>query len=170
LAENKISKRKTPAGTTNRDGQNNDLTELQNKAARLLFEGAKPTLERLAIVSNRLIGELKELAARENWAPIQEATVMRRRLTVLSDRVLALIEEPDDDALLAKTRLDAITSLLKAIDRLKAAILDLDDEVVLENDEAEITTAFAAIDQRIEDLAQAYAKKLVENYIAAQTG
>jgi hypothetical protein len=95
---------------------------------------------------------------------------MRRRLTVLSDRVLALMEEPDDDALLAKTRLDAITSLLKAIDRLKAAILDLDDEVVLENDEAEITTAFAAIDQRIEDLAQAYAKKLVENYIAAQTG
>jgi hypothetical protein len=135
----------------------------QNKATRQLFEGAKPTLERLALISNRVVDELRELAARENWTPIQEATVMRRRLSVLSDRVLALMEEPDEDALLAKTRLDVITSLLKAIDRLKAAISDLSDEMEPAHDETKVTTAFAAIDKRIEDLAQAYAKKLVES-------
>ena len=143
------------------------LIEHQNKAARQLYEGAKPTLERLATISNRVIDELKELAAQENWMPIQDATVMRRRLSVLSDRVLALMEEPDEDALLAKTRLDAITSLLKAIDRLKAAIADLSDEVVISHDETEITTAFAAIDQRIGELAEAYAKKLVEGQFEA---
>ncbi len=139
------------------------LIAQQNKAIRQLFEGARPTLERLALISNRLIDELKDLAAQENWIPIQEATVMRRRLSFLSDRVLALMDEPDEDALLAKTRLDGITSLLKAIDRLKAAISDLSDEMELAHDETEVTTAFAAIDQRIEDLAQAYAKKLVES-------
>jgi hypothetical protein len=139
----------------------------RNKATRQIFEGAKPTIERLAIISGHVVEELKELAARENWLPIQEATVLRRRLSALSDRVLALMEEPDEDALLSKTRLDAITSLLKAIDRLKAAIVDLSDEVMASHDETEITTAFAAIDQRIEDLAEAYAKKLVEGQLNA---
>jgi hypothetical protein len=139
----------------------------RNKATRQIFEGAKPTIERLAIISGRVVEELKELAARENWLPLQEATILRRRLSALSDRVLALMEEPDDDALLSKTRLDAITSLLKAIDRLKAAIVDLNDEVMASHDETEITTAFAVIDQRIEDLAEAYAKKLVEGQLNA---
>lgn len=148
--------------TTVKSRQETSQTNIQNKAARQLFEGAKPTLERLAAVSNRMIDEIKELAARENWLPIQETTVMQRRLSALSDRVLALMEEPDEDALLSRTRLDAITSLLKAIDRLKAAIVDLSDEVAVAHDETEITTAFASIDQRIEELAEAYAKKLVE--------
>jgi hypothetical protein len=148
--------------TTVKSRQETPQTNIQNKAARQLFEGAKPTLERLAAVSNRMIDEIKELAARENWLPIQETTVMQRRLSALSDRVLALMEEPDEDALLSRTRLDAITSLLKAIDRLKAAIVDLSDEVAVAHDETEITTAFASIDQRIEELAEAYAKKLVE--------
>ena len=134
----------------------------RNKVTRQLFEGAKPTLERLALISNRVFDELKELSARENWLPVQDAILLRQRLQVLSDRVLALMEEPDEDALLSKTRLDAITSLLKAIDRLKAVLADLTDEVALNHDETEITTAFAAIDQRIEELAEAYAKKLVE--------
>ena len=137
--------------------------ELRNKATRQIFEGAKPTIEKLALVSNRLADELKELSALENWMPVQEAAVMKTRLAVLSDRVLALMEEPDEDALLSKTRLDAITSLLKAIDRLKAAIADLSDEVSVDHDEAVVTNAFAIIDQRIEDLAEAYAKKLVES-------
>ena len=98
-------------------GQNSTSIELRNKMTRQIFEGAKPTLERLAIISGRLIEELKDLAAQENWLPLQEGTVLRRRLRALSDRFLALMEEPDDDALLSKTRLDAITSLLKAIDR-----------------------------------------------------
>ena len=149
-------------GTILKTKSHTSIVEETNKATRQLFEGAKPTLERLATASNRVIDELKELAARENWRPILAATVMQRRLSVLSDRVLALMEEPDEDALLAKTRLDAITSLLKAIDRLKIAISDLSEEVALNNDEAEITTAFAVIDKRIEDLAHAYAKKLVE--------
>jgi hypothetical protein len=139
----------------------------RNKATRQLFEGAKPTLERLALISERTLDELQELAARENWVPLQDAIVLRRRLSVLSDRVLALMEEPDDDALLAKIRIDAITSLLKAIDRLKAAISDLDDHLSDKmepaHDETEVTTVFAAIDRRIEDLAQAYAKKLVKS-------
>ncbi len=143
-------------------GQNSTSIEFRNKITRQIFEGAKPTLERLAIISGRLIEELKDLAAQENWLPIQEGTVLRRRLSALSDRFLALMEEPDEDALLSKPRLDAITSLLKAIDRLKAAIVDLSDEVMTSHDETEITTAFAVIDQRIEDLAHAYAKKLVE--------
>ena len=142
--------------------QETSAADIRNKATRQLYEGAKPTLERLAAVSNRVVDELKSLAARENWLPIQEATVMRRRLSVLSDRVLALMEEPDEDALLAKTRLDAITSLLKAIDRLKAAIADLSEEAGLAYDDTEVTTAFVAIDQRIVELAEAYAKKLVE--------
>jgi hypothetical protein len=140
---------------------------LRDKATRQLFEGAKPTLERLALISDRVFDELNGQAVRENWVPLQDAIVLRRRLSVLSDSVLALMEEPDEEALLTKTRLDAITSLLKAIDRLKAAISDLDDhlgnEMELAHDEIEATTAFAAIDQRIEDLAQAYAKKLVES-------
>ena len=144
--------------------------EQRNKATRQIFEGAKPSLERLAVMSGRLIDELKELAARENWLPIQEGTVLRRRLSALSDRVLALMEEPDEDALLSKTRLDAITSLLKAIDRLKLAIVDMNDEVTASHDETEIITAFETIDKRIEELAHAYAKKLVQNYIAAQSG
>jgi hypothetical protein len=147
--------------------QNPMSNDQRNKATRQIFEGAKPTIERLAIISGHVVEELKELAARENWLPIQEATVLRRRLSALSDRVLALMEEPDEDALLSKTRLDAITSLLKAIDRLKAAIVDLSDEVMASHDETEITTAFAAIDQRIEDLAESYAKKLVEGQLNA---
>jgi hypothetical protein len=135
----------------------------RNKVTRQLFEGAKPTIDRIAIISDRMIDELQELAARENWRPIQEGSVLRRRLSALSDHVLSLMEEPDDDALLSKTRLDAITSLLKAIDRLKLAIADLSDEVGLAHDETEVTTAFAVIDRRIEDLALAYAKKLVED-------
>jgi hypothetical protein len=159
LAKNLISKTKPQTHSSDQ----------RNKATRQLYEGAKPTLERLATVSNRLIDELKDLSARENWLPVQEAIVMRRRLSVLSDRVLALMEEPDEDALLAKTRLDAITSLLKAIDRLKVVIADMSDEVAISHDETEITTAFAAIDQRIGELAEAYAKKLVEGQFEAGT-
>jgi hypothetical protein len=148
-------------------GQNLFSNDQRNKATRQIFEGAKPTIERLAIISGRVVEELKELAALEKWLPIKEATVLRRRVGALSDRVLALMEEPDDDALLSKTRLDAITSLLKAIDRLKIAILDLNDEVIASHDETEITAAYAVIDRRIEDLAEAYAKKLVEGQLNA---
>jgi hypothetical protein len=158
LAKSIVTKTKLPSTTIAQ----------RNKITRQLFEGAKPTLEKLALISNQVVDELKELAARENWLPLQEAAVMKMRLSVLSDRVLTLMEEPDEDALLSKTRLDAITSLLKAIDRLKAAIADLSDEVLLDHDEANVTNAFAIIDQRIEDLAEAYAKKLVEGQ--PQTG
>ena len=143
--------------------QTSTLVEQRNKVMRQVFEGAKPTIERLAIISGRVIDELRVLAAQENWLPIQDGAVLRRRLSALSDRALALMEEPDEDALLSKTRLDAITSLLKAIDRLKAAIVDLIDEVSVDHDEAALTKAFAIIDQRIEHLAEAHAKKLVQS-------
>ena len=147
----------------------NSAIELREKALRQVFEGAKPTLERLALIANRSIENLKGRAKRENWLPLQESVVLQRRLRVLSDRTLALMEEPEEDALLSKTRLDAITSLLKAIDRLKVVINDLGEEVALHDDETAMTTAFAAIDQRIDELAEAHAKKLVESQSEAGT-
>lgn len=149
--------------------QSTVANELQNKVTRQMFEGAKPTLERLAIISNRVIDELKELALHENWLPVPEPVVLQRRLCVLSDKVMSLMEEPEEEALLGKSRLDAITSLLKAIDRLKSVLVDLGDEVLVANDEIEITSAFAAIDQRIDELAEAYAKELVQSQLDAGT-
>jgi hypothetical protein len=132
------------------------------EAARRLFEGARPTIERLAAVSRQVESELRQLALRDNWRPLPEGDAIRRRISAMSDKVIALIEEADGDELFAKPRLDAVTSLLKAIDRLRevADIADARDSAP--PDEAALRETFAAIDQRIEELAHAYAKQLVE--------
>jgi hypothetical protein len=137
----------------------NDVT---NHAARQLFEGARPTLERLAAVSRQLESELRTLAQRENWRPMPEAKAIRRRIAAMTDRALALMEEADGDEVLAKTRLDAITALLKAMDKLREVADIADERDAAPPDERELTSAFSAIDQRIEELAHAYAEKLVE--------
>lgn len=129
---------------------------------RQLYEGARPTLERLATISQQVESDLRALASRENWTPLPEAAAIRRRVAAMSDRVLALMEEPDGDDLVAKGRIDAITSLLKAIDKLREIAAGLDDAVHESADDGDLSDAFTAIDRRIEELAHAYARQLGE--------
>ncbi|MCU0832356.1 MAG: hypothetical protein MUC58_12755 [Rhizobiaceae bacterium] len=131
-------------------------------AARKLYEGARPTIERLALVSRQAEDALTALAEHEGWRPLPEADALRRRIAAMSGRVLGLIEDADGDELTAKPRIDAVTALIKAIDKLKEVADCADDRQAAPPDETELKVTFAAIDRRIEELAHAYAERLVE--------
>jgi hypothetical protein len=134
----------------------------RDDALRQLHEGAAATIARLAAASGLTPEHLSRLAGRNGWRPVEEGAALKARLAVLARRIVDLLDEPDEDILLSKQRLDAISALLRAVDRLKDVIDAADPERQAgENSEAAIRQTFASIDNRIEQLAHAYAEKLV---------
>jgi hypothetical protein len=143
----------------------------RNTALRQLHEGAAPNVERLAHAAGKSALWLQRLVNREKWEGVPEPKAMARRLAVLSRRIIALLDEPDDDVLLGKSRIDAITALLRAVDRLKLILDEMEPQHVPSTpSEASIIDAFSAIDQRIEQLAHAYAERLVKEQTEAGLG
>jgi hypothetical protein len=143
----------------------------RDAALRQLHEGAAPTIDRLAAAAGKSAVWLQRLADREGWQAMPEASAMQARLALMSRRIIALLDEPDDEVLLGKQRLDAISALLRAIDRLKSILDEMAPQEPLGTaSEASMIDAFAAIDERIEQLAHAYAKKLVEEKTETGSG
>ena len=134
-----------------------------NAMIRTIFEGGKPTLKRLAIVSSQLEEELRALADAEGWTEASPASVIRRRIHALSDKVIGLLEDGEQESLLEKSRLEGVTTILRAIEKLKdvARSAESDDDTEQTAQASDIKTAFTKIDRRIIALATSYAKKLV---------
>jgi hypothetical protein len=139
-------------------------------ALKQLFEGGAATMPRLASASGLSVAHLERLAAREKWRPAAEGKVLKDRLASLSRRIVDLLDEPDEEVLLGKQRLDAISALLRAADRLKE-LIDAGETggADAELGEGLILDTFASIDKRIEQLAHAYAERLVETKPVAGT-
>jgi hypothetical protein len=145
-------------------------SDAQMTAVRQVYEGARPTLARLAQISKRLESELAALARAEGWHGLPEAGALRRRAALLTSQVLALLEEGDPAELLAKGKADALANMLKSIEKLRDFAETLETSEPPAADETDVRAAFNAIDQRISELAHAYAKRLVEEQSHAGAG
>jgi hypothetical protein len=140
------------------------------KLVQQIYEGARPTLDRLALLIGANAATLQKKAEAEKWRAIAEPELLARRVTVLSDRMLGLLEEPDDAELLSKGRIDQIIALMKAVEKLREIARDSTEGPDDTSAEEDVGTAFAAIDQRISELAHAHAERLVKAGADGQAG
>ena len=139
-------------------------------ALRQLFEGARPTLARLALLSGRPEAELAALAEAGAWQPVRDGIALRRRVTAMADRLLGQMETLDEGGTVDKSRLDAVALMLKAVERLHDFAAQADAVADARKGETDVAAAFAAIDNRIAELAHAYAQTLVEGQSQRGTG
>jgi hypothetical protein len=119
-------------------------------------------VQRIATLCGVPAPELVVVAESERWMPLAASDALRRRIAVMADRALAMLEQADGEALLEKSRLDLLSAMMKAIDRLSEQIERSDERRDTAAEEAVVTGTFEAIDRRIEELAHAYAERLVE--------
>lgn len=131
-------------------------------AARQLYEGARPTAARIGMLCGLGETALAALASAEGWRPLPASRSLKRRIAAMADKALALMEQAEGDTLLEKSRLDLLSALMKAIDRLGEQVERAEEATDDGDGDALVTGAFAVIDRRIEELAHAYAERLVE--------
>lgn len=123
-----------------------------------------PDLVLLAAASGMGIDNLAARSGSEGWSAPSTKARLRDRLSRLTDRVITLLEQPDDATFADKERLDAATALLRAIEKLKDAVKAAEAEAdpAAIADEALVRDAYLKIDLRITELAHALAEKLVD--------
>ena len=130
-------------------------------AARSLMEGAPADFELLALLSGRTVSYFERIAGREGWKireTSQESLVaFKTRLSVLITGMVDEIEKLGFSALggqYDKPRLEALTALLKIVERLDGVVRGTWYSVEKEKkDDEELATALALVDARIVELA-----------------
>ena len=130
---------------------------------RRLYEGAVPNAALLAEASGFDRALIEDWVEQDEWRPVPKPSQIRRHMTVLTDRTLEALDQPQlDDAAAEKAHLDGVAARLRVIDKLAEHLRDLDgtDEDARAQDAFDLDHAMTLIDQRIDELAHDYADKL----------
>lgn len=131
-------------------------------AARSLMEGAPADFELLALMTGRTAGYFERIAKRDGWrireSSLESQASLQRRLAALITSMVEEIERLGFSALggqYDKPRLDALTALLKIVERLDGAVRGPWYSVEKEQEDNEaLATALALVDARIVELAR----------------
>lgn len=145
-------------------------------AVRALMEGAPVSLELVARVSGKSVRYLTSIAERENWnmpqLARQEEVLLEHRLMILADRMIREMEDIGLSGIAEqydKQRIDALSSMLKIVEKLDAVVFGQrhSAEKEIKND-AELAAALALVDARIMELACELAATMGgEEYLAS---
>lgn len=144
------------------------LSRCKTAALRELFEGAPPTLPRLAAAAGRLPARLTSTAQRERWGerPAEVGAGERAvRLAALGDWLISRLEwlrrrAERDGAALDRAEVEAIGALMRTVERL-AVVADGFAEAgaaQIEHDRRK-ADVLARIDRRIAELAREFAAR-----------
>ena len=144
------------------------LSRCKTAALRELFEGAPPTLPRLAAAAGRLPARLTSTAQRERWGerPAELGAGERAvRLAALGDWLISRLEwlrrrAERDGAALDPAEVEAIGALMRTVERL-AVVADGFAEAgaaQIEHDRRK-ADVLARIDRRIAELAREFAAR-----------
>jgi hypothetical protein len=144
------------------------LSRCKTAALRELFEGAPPTLLRLAAAAGRLPARLTSTAQRERWGerPAELGAGERAvRLAALGDWLISRLEwlrrrAERDGAALDRAEVEAIGALMRTVERL-AVVADGFAEAgaaQIEHDRRK-ADVLARIDRRIAELAREFAAR-----------
>lgn len=134
-------------------------------AARSLIEGAPADFELLGLLSGRTGSYFERVAKREGWkvreTSPESLAALKTRLSALITGMVDEIEKLGFSALggqYDKPRLDALTALLKIVERLDGVVRGTWYSVEKEKeDDEELATALALVDARIIELACEFA-------------
>jgi len=164
------------------------ISPVQMEALRGLREGAPPTFSRLAAAANINSTTIRERARRDNWktrrftrsgtevgsrAPEDEAEAealsdvpegmsledVRKRLAEVMPRLLGKAVVLAERGILDKARIDALLSMGRILEQSEAASQASAAEQQKRSDD-ELAAMLERIDERIVELAQAYAERL----------
>lgn len=156
------------------------VTAARWAALRALREGATPTFPRLAAAADLNPATIRERALRDNWPKrrskaAQAAALagealpdlpegmsledVRKRLAEVLPRLLARIVDLAERGVLDKARIDALLATGRILEQLDAAAQVSASEQQKRSDD-ELAAMLERIDERIIELAQAYAERL----------
>jgi hypothetical protein len=133
---------------------------------RALYEGSPVTAEALADISGRQVKTITDAIEREGWdAPrIPSAIELGQRISRLTASLIREMEEIEKaavDGLYDKARVEAVTGMLRVLERL--AEINDSREVRQEEEQktdAEIADILRRIDARIVELAHEFAREI----------
>lgn len=150
-------------------------TSARWSALRALYGGAPPGIELLAEAAGRSAEALRRRAETDGWTPA--GTPARRdesraeRIARLVDHILDVIEEAASEEVLDKGRIEAASALMRILEKISE--LTRSDSGAKENHakrDGEIADVLRRIDERIIELAEGYARRLVADRVLADTG
>lgn len=144
-------------------------------ALRALHGGAPASLELLAEATGRSVAALSRRAQAEGWKPARRkgkgGESREERIARLVDHILDVAEEAGSEDVLDKGRIDAASALMRILEKISEVTRG--EGGAKENHarrDGEIADVLGRIDERIIELAEAYARRLVEQGIDAGTG
>jgi hypothetical protein len=146
-------------------------------AMRTAFEGARITPILLAAISGRTPATVERRAAREGWiAPPKAGTLEQRqhKIALMLDEMVADVEALKKDRRTGrhdKTRIDALSAKMRMLEKLSE--INESRQARQEEEEktdAEIAAILGRVDERIVELARAFAREPIGDGVRVGEG
>jgi hypothetical protein len=144
-------------------------------ALRALHGGAPAGIELLAEATGRSAAALQKRADAEGWTAARRGgwagETREERIARLMDHILDLMEEVASQEVLDKGRIESVSALVRILEKLSEVTRS--ESGAKENHarrDGEIADVLGRIDERIIELAEAYARRLVEEGNHGGTG
>lgn len=136
-------------------------------ALRALHGGAPASLELLAEATGRSVAALAKRAEAEDWRPArkrgQAGESQEERIARLIGHILDVVEDAASQEVLDKGRIEAASALMRILEKISEVTRS--ESGAKENEikrDGEIADVLRRIDERIIELAEGYARRLVE--------